>query len=186
MKIAMKAITFLSLAVLLFIITLPMLTTTVDAASVLEREAAAAASIGDTFEILARGRGGIKSESVESFQANFKTQMELCFLLSLRGEYGVVIEVLEGHFSINDTRYSFDNGLGIVGRPTQGEFNGPIIFGFRINVTNTAEEIAQLEFVGRVRRTQDYGPLLLMKGQMTLDTQVFVFGQIGRIHRTQI
>ena len=182
MNSAKKAITLLSAAVLLLLITLPMLTT-VDAASVLEKEAAAAASIGDTFEILARGRGGFKFEDVEDFQANFKINMELSFLILYRGERGVVLEALDGDFSMNGTSFAFDNGLGIAGRPTQGEFNGTIIFAFRINMTNSAEEVVQLEFVGRVKRTQDYGPLLLMKGRLIFEDSIFVFRQIGRIHR---
>jgi hypothetical protein len=50
-------------------------------------------------------------------------------------------------------------------------------------MTGPNGEEAQLEFHGRVKRTQDRGPLLLMKGRLVLEEQIFVFGQIGRIHR---
>ena len=183
MKLPKKTITFLTAIVILLVITLPLMTTTVDAATVLEKEAAAAASIGNSFEILARGRGSFKTEDIEDFQVNYRTRMNLCFLIAFKGERGVILQILEGSFAINETDYSFDDGIGVAGRPTQGDFNGTIIYGFRINVTSSTEEIGQLEFVGRVERTQNYGPLLIMKGRLTLDEQSFVFGQIGRIHR---
>ena len=183
MKHAKKTLTFLSALALVFIIAFPLVTTTVDAASVLETEAAATASIGDTFEILARGRGGFTLEDMEDFEANYLTQMKLEFKIVRRGERGVLLEVLEGHFSLNDTTFDFDEGFGIAGRPEEGRFNGTIVFGFRINVTDSNGEEAQLEFRGFVKRTQDNGPILLMQGRLVLADQVFVFRQIGRIHR---
>ena len=84
---------------------------------------------------------------------------------------------------MNDTLFEFDEGLGIAGRPEEGRFNGTIVFGFRINVTGPNGEVAQLEFRGFVKRTQEHGPLLIMQGRLVLDNQVFVFRQIGRIHR---
>ncbi|MCK4566543.1 MAG: hypothetical protein KAU48_04460, partial [Candidatus Thorarchaeota archaeon] len=77
----------------------------------------------------------------------------------------------------------FDEGLGIAGRPEEGRFNGTIVFGFRINVTGPNGEEVQLEFRGFVKRTQERGPLLLMQGRLVLDDQVFVFRQIGLIHK---
>jgi len=183
MKHAKKTLTIFSALALVFIIAFPLMTTTVDAASVLEKEAAATASIGDTFEILARGRGGFTIEDMEDFKANYLTQMELDFKITRRGERGVMLEVLDGHFSLNDTTFDFDEGLGLAGRPEEGTFNGTIVFGFRINVTGPNGEEAQLEFRGFVKRTQELGPLLLMRGRLVLEDQVFVFRQIGRIHR---
>ena len=183
MKRAKKTLTFLSALALVFIIAFPLMTTTVDAASVLEKEAAATASIGDSFEILARGRGGFTIEDMENFEADYLTRMELDFKITRRGERGVLLEVLDGHFSLNDTTFDFDEGLGIAGRPEEGRFNGTIVFGFRINVTGPNGEEAQLEFRGFVKRTQERGPLLLMQGRLVLDDQVFVFRQIGLIHK---
>ena len=180
---AKKAITLLSATILLLIIASPLLIASVDAAAVLEKETAAAASIGDAFEILARGRGGFRNDSISTFEANYITQMKLQFLLSYKAQNGVVLEVLNGYFSINDTSFTFENGKGIAGRPAQGAFNGTIVFGFRINMTNSVGTSAQLEFVGRVKRVLYYGPLLIMKGKLIIDGQFFAFGQIGRIHK---
>jgi len=183
MKHAKKSLTILSALALVFIIAFPLMTTTVDAASVLEKEAAATASIGDTFEILARGRGGYTLEDMESFEADYLTNMTLEFTITRRGELGVLLEVLDGHFSLNETIFEFDEGLGIAGRPVEGRFNGTIVFGFRINVTGPNGEVAQLEFRGIVKRTLEHGPLLIMQGRLVLEDQTFVFRQIGRIHR---
>jgi hypothetical protein len=183
MKVPKKSLTILSAFALVFIIAFPLMTTTVDAASVLEREAAATASIGDTFEILARGRGGFTLEDMEDFEANYLTHMDLDFTIARRGERGVLLEVLDGQFSLNDTIFEFDEGIGIAGRPAEGRFNGTLVFGFRINVTGPDGEIAQLEFRGIVKRTLEHGPILVMQGRLVLEDQVFVFRQIGRIHR---
>jgi len=180
---AKKSLTILSTLTLVFIIVFPLMTSTVDAASVLETEAAATASIGDSFEILARGRGGFTIEDMENFEADYLTRMELDFKISRRGDRGVLLEVLDGHFSLNDTTFDFDEGLGIAGRPEESKFNGTIVFGFRINVTGPNGEEAQLGFRGFVKRTEERGPLLLIQGRLVLDDQVFVFRQIGIIHR---
>jgi hypothetical protein len=183
MKRAKKTLTLLSALALVFIIAFPLMTTTVDAASVLEREAAATASIGDTFEILARGRGGFTLEDMENFEADYLTNMTLEFTITRRGERGVLLEVLDGQFSLNDTVFEFNEGLGIAGRPEEGRFNGTLVFGFRINVTGPDGEVAQLKFRGIVKRTLEHGPLLIMQGRLVLEDQIFVFRQIGRIHR---
>jgi hypothetical protein len=183
MRITKKSLTLLSALAIVFIIAFPLMTTTVDAASVLETEAAATASIGDTFEILARGRGGYTLEDMEEFEVDYLTQMNLEFTITRRGERGVLLKVLDGSFSLNDTTFEFDEGLGIAGRPEEGRFNGTIVFGFRINVTGPNGEVAQLEFRGFVKRTQERGPLLIMQGRLVLEDQIFVFRQVGRIHR---
>jgi len=180
---AKKSLTILSALALVFIIAFPLIASTVDAASVLEKEAAATASIGDTFEILARGRGGYTLEDMTNFEAVYFTQMNLEFTIIRRGERGVLLEALDGHFSLNDTIYEFDRGFGIVARPEEGRFNGTMVFGFRINATGPNGEVAQLEFRGIVKRTQEHGPLLIMQGQLVLENQTFVFRQVGRIHR---
>jgi hypothetical protein len=183
MKHATKLLTITSALVLVFIIAFPIFTTTIDAASVLESPAAATASVGDSFEILARGRGGLRVENREDFLANYKTQMNLDFLIARQGGRGVLLEVLAGDFALNDTIFGFDDGIGFAGRPQDERFNGTIVFSFRINMTGPQGEIAQLEFLGRVRRTENNGPFLFMKGRLTIGEVIFVFAQIGRIHR---
>jgi hypothetical protein len=183
MKHAKKLLIIASVSVLILLLASPMFTTTADAAVVLESPAAAAASVGDSFGIVARGRGGFRTDSIEEFTANYQTQMSLNFLIARRGERGVLLQVLTGTFSINDTVYSFNDGIGFAGRPQDGRFNKTIVFGFRINVTGPSGERGQLEFIGRVRRTESNGPFLVMRGRLILGDSAFVFAQIGRIHR---
>jgi hypothetical protein len=183
MKHTAKLLTLSSVLVLLFIVAAPMFTVTADAATVLESPAAATASVGDSFMIIARGRGGLRVDNREDFLTNYQTRMSLDFIISRQAERGVLLEVLAAEFAINDTIFSFDDGIGFAGRPQDERFNGTIVFGFRINMTGSQGEIAQLEFLGRVRRTEDSGPFLFMKGRLTIDETVFMFVQIGRIHR---
>jgi hypothetical protein len=180
---AKKLLTITSVLVLIFIVASPVFTTTADAAVALESPAAAAASIGDSFGIVARGRGGFRADALEEFTANYQTRMSLDFLIARRGERGVLLQVLTGTFSINDTIYSLDDGVGFAGRPQDERLNGTIVFGFRINVTGPDSESGQLEFIGRVRRTESNGPFLIMRGRLILGNLIFVFAQIGRIHR---
>ena len=183
MKHATKLLTICSALVLVFIVAFPMFTATVDAATVLESPAAATASVGDSFEIIARGRGGSKVDNRKDFIANYQTRMSLDFLIARQGVRGVILEVIDGDFALNDTIFSFDDGLGFAGRPQDERLNGTIVFGFRINMTGPQGEIAQLEFLGCVRRTGDNGPFLFMKGRLTIGETIFVFAQLGRIHR---
>jgi hypothetical protein len=162
-----------------------MFTPTADAAAVLESPAAAAASVGDSFGILARGRGGFWTDSIEEFTTNYQTQMSLSFLIARRGERGVLLQVLAGKFSLNDTLYSFIDGIGFAGRPQDERLNETIVFGFRVNVTDSQGESGQLEFIGRVRRTDSNYPFLVMRGKLTFGDLAFVFAQIGRIYKIQ-
>jgi hypothetical protein len=183
MKHATKLLTISSVLVLVFIVAAPMFTVPADAAAVLESPTAATASVGDSFGIVARGRGGPRVEIREDFLANYPTQMNLNFLIARQGEHGVILEVLDGEFALNDTTFTFDDGLGFAGRPQDERLNGTIVFGFRINMTGPQGENAQLEFLGRVRRTENNGPFLVMKGRLTIGEVIFVFAQAGRIHR---
>ena len=183
MKHATKLLTLGSVFVLVFIVAAPMFTVPADAATVLESPTAATASLGDSFGIIARGRGGTLVDNREEFLANYQTRMSLNFTIARQGERGVILEVLAGEFALNDTIFSFDDGIGFAGRPQDERLNGTIVFGFRINMTDPLGETAQLEFLGRVRRTENNGPLLFMKGRLTIGEMVFVFAQIGRIHR---
>ena len=183
MKHAAKILTITSALVLVFIVALPMFTAAADAATVLESPAAATASIGDSFQILARGRGGFRVENREDFLTNYKTRMSLEFVIARQGERGVLLEVITGDFALNDTIFTFTDGVGFAGRPQNERLNGTIVFGFRINMTGVQGESAQLEFIGGVRRTENNGPLLFMKGRLSIGEEVFLFAQIGRIHR---
>jgi hypothetical protein len=183
MKHAKMIVTLASALVLIFIVVTPIFATTADAAAVLESPTAATASIGDSFGIVARGRGGFRTDGLDEFTADYQTRMSLDFIIARQGERGVILEVLGGTFAMNDTVFSFDDGVGFAGRPQNEWINGTIVFGFRINATSSQGETGQLEFIGRVRRTENYGPFLVMRGRLTLGDLTFVFAQIGRIHR---
>jgi hypothetical protein len=183
MKRASKLLTLSSALVLVFIVAFPMFTATADAAVVLESPTAAAASVGNSFQILARGRGGSMVDNRNDFLANYQTRMSLDFKIVRQGERGVLLEVLAGKFALNDTVFTFDDGVGFAGRPQDERLNGTIMFGFKINMTGSQGEIAQLVLLGRVRRNSDIGPFLFMKGKLTINEAVFVFAQIGRIHK---
>jgi hypothetical protein len=183
MKLTSKLLTLSSALVLVFIVAFPMFTPTADAAAVLESPTAAAASVGSSFEILARGRGGSMLDNRDDFLANYQTRMSLDFKIARQGERGVLLEVLAGKFALNTTVFTFDDGIGFAGRPQDERLNGTIMFGFKINMTGSQGEIAQLVLLGLVRRTSDIGPFLFMKGRLTINGAVFVFAQIGRIHK---
>jgi hypothetical protein len=136
-----------------------------------------------TFEILARGRAGELPENRSEFEANIFTNMTLQFAILARGERGVILDVQEGHFSLNSTIFSFDVGRGFAARPVQSNLNVTATFGFRINMTGPEDIEAQLIFLGGVRRTPDYGPLLVMRGRLIIGDTTYVFGQLGRIFR---
>lgn len=183
---AEKALTLTSVLVLVSIIASPMLTATADAALVLESPAAATASIGDSFGIVARGRGGFRADDLNDFTANYQARMNLDFLIARHGERGVILQAITCTFSINNSIYNIDDGVGFAGRTQRSQINGTILFGFRINVSDSCGDTGQLEFIGQVRRTENYGPLLIMRGRLVLDNMVFVFAQVGSIHRVQL
>lgn len=183
MKHAKKLLTLTSALILVFLVAFPSFATT-DAALVLESPVAATASIGDSFLIHARGRAGLQPEERSDFVANYFTEMDLEFRILRRGERGVVLEVLGGSFSLNSTAYTFDEGLGVAGKPQNERFNGTdLVFGFRINATGPNGENAELTLLGGVKRNQDIQPILIMKGRVIISDTYFVFGQLGRIQR---
>ncbi len=183
MKHAKKLLTLTSAIVIIFLVAFPSFTTT-DAALVLESPAAASASIGDSFLIQARGRAGIQTDDREDFQISYLTKMNLEFRILHRGNRGVVLEVLGGNFSLNSTVYTFEEGLGVAGKPQNERLNGTeLVFGFRINATSPDGNSAEITLLGGVRRNQYIRPILIMKGRIILDDIAYVFGQLGKISR---
>jgi hypothetical protein len=183
MKHAKKLLTLTSAIVVIFLVAFPTFATA-DAALVLESPAAAIASIGDPFLIQARGRAGIQTNDREDFQANYLTKMNLQFRILHRADRGVVLEVLSGNFSLNSTIYTFEEGIGIAGKPQNERFNGTeLVFGFRINATSPEGNSAEIVLFGGVKRNQDIRPTLIMKGRLIVDDIAYVFGQLGRINR---
>ncbi|MFX1483843.1 MAG: hypothetical protein ACFFCP_11730 [Promethearchaeota archaeon] len=180
---AKKLLTLASALLLVFLVAFPSFATT-DAAMVLESPAAAAASVGDSFLIRARGRGGVQTIEREDFVVNYHTEMNLEFRIIRRGDRGVVLEVLGGTFSLNSTVYTFDAGLGFAGKPQNERFNGTeLVFGFRINATSPTGESAETTIFGGVRRHHDIRPTLIMRGRIVISDTSIVFGQLGRIQR---
>ena len=168
MKHAKSLTTLASVLVLAFVIANPLLATTADAAAVLDSPSAAAANLGVSFEIVARGRAGVQPTPEAAFEGTHSTTMTLEFVIEERATRGVLLSITRGEISLNGTVFVFDEGVG---------------FGFRINVTGPSGESAELVFLGGVRRTQRVGPLLIMRGQLVAGETVFMLGQLGRIHR---
>jgi hypothetical protein len=161
----------------------PIFATTADAVAVLESPATAAANLGVSFEILARGRAGEAPVNRTELEADYVTNMTLQFTILGRGDRGIILDVLSGQFSLNSTIYTFDLGRGFAARPVRSELNVTAIFGFRINMTGPDDVQAQLIFLGGIKRTTNHGPVLVMRGRLIVGDQVFVIGQLGRIHR---
>ncbi len=162
------------------LIALPLLTTSVDAAAVLESEATARAAIGDSFSIEARGEAGFRTEDTES---RALTKMHLEFEIVRNGTRGVMFEVTSGYLVMNYSRYSVTEGLGFAGRPDEGRFNNTIVFGFRLNMTGADDTDISVGFLGFVVRNQDSKPVLVMRGQITVDDLVYNLLQRGIIQR---
>ncbi len=177
-----KTITLTSVLVLVFAIVTPLLTTTADAAAVLESPPAATANIGASFEIVARGRAGpVVTE--DEFRFTYVTRMTLEFTIEEIAPRGVLLRVQGGMFTLNDTEFRVDEGVGFAARPQNSEINVTVVFGFKINMTGPNGEAASLAFVGGVKRTQRFGPVLIMRGILNVDDAAFVVAQLGRIHR---
>ena len=183
MKHAKSLTTLASVLVLAFVIANPLLATTADAAAVLDSPSAAAANLGVSFEIVARGRAGVQPTPEAAFEGTHSTTMTLEFVIEERATRGVLLSITRGEISLNGTVFVFDEGVGFAARPEVGTLNVTVVFGFRINVTGPSGESAELVFLGGVRRTQRVGPLLIMRGQLVAGETVFMLGQLGRIHR---
>ena len=178
-----KIISLTSVLVLALTIVTPLLTTNADAAAVLQLPTAAAANIGESFEIMARGRAGCQPSEGEEFQFTYLTRMTVGFVIEKRGDRGVVLSICVGTFSLNDTLFTVDEGVGFAARPQVGELNVTVVFGFRLNMTGPDGGSASLIFVGGVKRTQRLDPVLIIKGILDMDGTVFMFAQLGKIHR---
>jgi hypothetical protein len=166
----------------LVIIVVSSLATPTDAASVLDTAYAPAASIGDVFSINAWGE--IAAKTNDDFSRAL-TEMHLEFELVEKGRRKARFHVLSGYFIINSTRYEVTEGVGFAGVPEDGRFNGTLVFGFRFNMTESGEEIAQVGFLGKVVRTEERGPILFMRGRVLVDDLTYALGQRGRIHRIE-
>ncbi len=167
----------------LVIIVVSSLAIPTDAASVLDTAYAPAASVGDVFSIDAWGEIAAKTDDDDLSRA--LTEMHLEFELVEKGRRSVRFNILSGYFIINSTRYEVTEGVGFAGVPEEGRFNGTLVFGFRFNMTESGEEIVQIGFLGKVVRTEERGPILLMRGRVLVDDLTYALGQRGRIHRIE-
>ena len=181
MKHARKALILTAAASISFLFVLPLLVTPTDAASVLETTNARGAEIGDAFYIDSRG-GAIANDS-DGNKIRALTKMHIEFTLTRRGLRGVIFEVTSGTFTMNYTQFSFSKGVGVAGRPTEGRFNGTVVFGFKFNMTDPDGRLAEVGLLGKVKRTEEHGPVLVMKGRINLDGLTYSFIQAGKIHR---
>ncbi len=166
-----------SLAILLVFSLSPLLT---DAAAILDSPGAAAASLGNSFEIKAIGEA-IANTTDGSVRA--LTKMHLEFTIVRNGTRGVLFQVNSGYLVMNYTRYEIQEGIGLAGRPREGRFNNTIVFGFRVNLTGYDGDAAQLVFRGFVARNEAKGPILYMQGRITLESVQYYLIQRGNVHR---
>ncbi|MHA1769900.1 MAG: hypothetical protein ACTSV3_08670 [Candidatus Thorarchaeota archaeon] len=180
-----KFVTFVSSLVLMMLVISPIFATTADAAAVLESPVAATANLGQSFEILARGRAGDLPAERSEFKAIYFTNMTLRFTIVARGERAVLLDVLGGRFSLNSTVFLFDEGIGFAARPERSDLNVTVVFRFKINMTGPDGVEAQLVLLGGVKRVPGRAPLLIMRGLVTVGSSAYVFRQLGRIHRIQ-
>ncbi|MFX0106987.1 MAG: hypothetical protein ACFE7R_01765 [Candidatus Hodarchaeota archaeon] len=168
-----------AIAVIL-LLAMSMFAAPVDAATVLETENARGAEVGDSFHIKALGQAGVR---VNGELVRALTNMEIDFELAEKGSRRVRFEITNGFFEMNYTRFLLTEGVGAAGRPAEGEFNGTIVFGFRFNCTSEDDSSAEVILVGKVVRTEDNGPVLVMKGRITIGNVDYLFRQLGRIQR---
>jgi hypothetical protein len=147
----------------------------------LETTNAKGTKLGDAFYIDSRGRAAPKDDDESIIHA--LTKMHIEFILSQKGRRGVLFEITCGTFIMNSTRFSFSEGIGFAGRPTEGRFNNTVVFGFRFNMTESDGEVAEVGLLGRVKRTEKLGPVLVMKGRIEFDGFTYGFIQAGKIHR---
>lgn len=183
MKHAKSIITLISVVLLAIVIADPLLTNTADAAAVLESDSAASANLGKPFRIVARGRAFLKPAEGRPNQTFYVTEMSLEFLIQQRGNRGVLLSVSGGELLLNDSLYVFDEGVGFAARPEEGSLIVAVVFGFRINMTGPNGEATILSFVGGIKRTHRAGPVLIMRGSLTMGDTKVMLAQLGRIHQ---
>jgi hypothetical protein len=181
MKHTRKAIVLTAAASISLFFVLPLIITPTDAASILETTNARGAEIGDAFYIDSRGRAIANDSDGKLIRALLKMHIE--FTLTRRGRRGVIFEITSGTFTMNYTQFSFSEGVGFAGRPSEGKFNGTIVFGFKFNMTDSDGGLAKVGLLGRVKRTEKHGPVLVMKGRIDFDGLTYGFIQAGKIHR---
>ncbi|UCE09161.1 MAG: hypothetical protein JSW61_09275 [Candidatus Thorarchaeota archaeon] len=182
MKPATKIAVIASSLTLLFLLSFSSFVVTTDAASVLENSERMKVEVGDAFYIDAWGAGSSRDNVEDS---RVLTEIHLEFEVSMRGERGVVFNLISGSFVANYSHYILAEGVGAAGRPGQGRFNGTITFVFRFNLTGSLGETVQITLLGGVKRTENRGPVLVMAGSVALDGIDYRLWQMGRIHRLQ-
>jgi hypothetical protein len=181
MKHARKLLVFTAATAISLLFVLPLLATPTDAASVLETTNATGAELGDAFYINSRGRAAAKNDDENIIRA--LTKMHIKFTLTRKGRRGVLFEITSGTFTLNSTQFSFSEGIGFAGRPMEGQFNDTVIFGFRFNMTESDGTFAEVGLLGRVKRTEEHGPVLVMKGRIIFNGLTYGFIQAGKIQR---
>jgi hypothetical protein len=181
MKHARKILILTAAASISLIFIIPLLVAPTDAYSILDTTNAKGANIGDAFYIDSRGGGAARDCNENHVRVLIKMHIE--FTLVRRGLRGVIFEITSGTFTMNLTQLSFSEGMGFAGRPKDSRFNGTVIFGFKFNMTDLDGKMAEVGLIGKVKRTEEYGPVLVMKGRINYDGLTYGFIQAGKIHR---
>jgi len=176
---AKQAAVVASAAVFLVLLSLPFIVVPTDAAAVLDTPETARLGIGTVLQIDARGtaQANVDEEVVRAL-----TTMSLVFEITQKGQHGALFAVMSGSLVLNTTRFVVTNGIGVAGRPEMGRFNGTVVFVFRFNMTKTDGTIVQVTLRGIVVRSEGHGPILAMRGTMSVDNLSWVLRQFGRVH----
>ena len=181
MKHARKILVLTAAASISLLFIMPLLIAPTDAYSVLDTTNAKGAKIGDAFYIESRGGAAAKDSDENLVRVLIKMHIE--FTLARRGLRGVIFEMTSGTFTMNLTQLSFSEGMGFAGRPREGRFNGTVVFGFKFNMTGPDGKLAEVGLIGKVKRTEEYGPVLVMKGRINFDGLTYGFIQAGKLHK---
>ncbi|MGQ4871405.1 MAG: hypothetical protein ACP6IT_06175 [Candidatus Thorarchaeota archaeon] len=168
--------------ILIFILMVPVMSAPVAATDVEASEHGTRISVGDTFVIDTRGR---MFRGLEPLSTWTPIKMHLEFCVQGMGDRRVYLNVTSGLVTIGETQLTVVEGIGVIGRPTEGRFRGRIVFGIRLNLTSVDGNNATISIRGTVRHTHDHGPVLLMRGRILIDGDVHGLAQIGRASRIQ-
>ncbi len=153
-----------------------------DAAAILDTHHTAAANIGNSFSIDAKGEA-LSLNDNDGIRVLARMHIE--FTKVHHGSRGVIFQVTSGTLMMNYTSLTDVDGIGLAGQAQSGLFNQTLVFGFRINMTNDAGLPVRLTFGGFVDRFETFRPILSMQGRITFEDLQYYLSLRGRISRIE-
>ncbi|MBD3159887.1 MAG: hypothetical protein GF309_13985 [Candidatus Lokiarchaeota archaeon] len=135
--------------------------------------------VGESF--ILSSRGGARADS-NGDKIHALTKLELHFEVAGKENRRLQLNAFSGHLILNETRFAIEDGRGVVGRPTQGRFNGTTVVGFRFNVTDSEGNTGTVVFLGKVVSAAR-GKVLRMIGTVHVDGLAYKWRHIGRVRR---